>query len=173
MKKKTFANILFAISLAVFLMVEKNLLNITGVPYILDKVLYYNEENIRQILGMMGENGRSIYQYLHLIDFIFISAFAFMQLEFMKDKLKKVEFKLDLKQSIFLIPIIIRALSDVFENLLIDTIIINYPDINFFLAKSAYLMSFLKWLSLSVIIIQILYLVLKSKREKAVELCTD
>lgn len=173
MKKKTFANILFGISLAIFLMVEKNLINITGVPYILDKVLYYNEDNIREILRMMGANGRSMYQYLHFFDFLFILAFAFMQLEFMKDRLKKLELNIDFNKIIFFIPIIIRAICDIFENLLIDTIIINYPDVNFFLAKSAYTMSFLKWLSLSVIIVQILYLIVKSKREKAVKLCTD
>lgn len=50
--------------------------------------------------------------------------------------------------------------------------ILNYPDINSLLAKDSYAMTFLKWVSLVVIVIQILYMIIASKRKKMTEICT-
>jgi len=159
--KKRLSRILFFVSLMLFMFYERRLQMLTGVENILDMMLFYDLTIIKDFMLQLGDRGKEMYLILHRFDFLFICSFGFMQFVLIKDKLKKLN--LDLASWIFFIPIATRGVTDILENIILDITIMNIFNYNQLLALFAYSMTFLKWVSLSLIIFELIYLILKEK----------
>jgi hypothetical protein len=170
MKRKIAAGVLFIITLTGFLIIENQLKTNTGITTILDKMLYYNEVDVEQMFKALGESGRRTYRYLHIIDYVFILSFALVQILLMKDRLAKIKPHKTLNTTLFLLPIVVRGILDSGENILIGIMLKKYPVINVSLVTAGYAVSLLKWIFLAVIIGQIIYTGILSKKLKKAEL---
>lgn len=161
MNKKAISRILFLFSLMLFIFYERNLKTVTGVNNILDMMLYYDLEIIKEFYLQIGIQGRNMYKILHRLDYIFIFCFGCMQYFLIKDKLQKI--KSNIKDWIFYIPVFARGIFDVLENIFLDIIINSNLSYVKTLSQTAYLMTFLKWVSLALLISELIYLIKKSK----------
>lgn len=164
MKKNTLSIIMFVITLAAFMIAEKNLKALTEVPHILDKMLYYSKSDVDQVFRMLGAEGRRLYRYLHVIDYLFITSFAFVQLVLLEERLSKINLKF--KKGILIVPILCRGVTDIIENIFIDTMLFDYPDISSLMVSAAYFTTLTKWVCLVLIIVEVIYVsVLYKKAE--------
>ena len=161
MDKKRLSRLLFFISLMLFMYYERRLKMLTGVDNVLDMMLFYDINIIKEFILQIGNKGREMYLILHRFDYLFICSFGFMQYILIKDKLENID--LGIENWILFIPVISRGVTDILENILLDITILNIFNFNHILALFAYSMTFLKWISLSLIIVELIYLIIKEK----------
>lgn len=161
MNKKTTSRILFFVSLLLFIFYERNLKIVTGVNEILDMMLYYDQEIIEEFFLQLGVEGRHMYRILHRLDYLFILCFGYMQFVLIEDKMKNIKF--NFKEWMFFVPVFARGIFDVLENIILNIVMKSNISIVGIFAQMAYLMTFLKWISLVLLISELIYLIFKSK----------
>lgn len=146
---------LFIVTLISFFIVDRWLKNSTGIKYTLDMMLYYDSEHVKELLQLMGHKGQEIYGLLHKVDYLFIVAFAALQIQVLYERAQVNP--LVIRKEILYLPVILRGIADIGENITIDYLLHTYPTIEKTFVNIAYTMTFLKWIFLILFLVEIIY----------------
>lgn len=117
----------------------------------MDPLHYYNSETFFKNLEILGNEGRSSYLILHLIDYLFITQFYLFFVCSLNVLLRKASSNKGINL-LCLLPIL-SGFSDFMENLLIDISILLYPKTIVILGDIAGVFTFMKFSSLYLVFI--------------------
>ena len=141
--------------------IEK-LKEITNGIDILDMKLFYNPDVVYNTLEKFDFIGRQFYCRILFLDFLFIISFAFFNSILISYLLKNLPIS---KKSQYLNALpFIRGFFDFIENIIFIIIIIFYPKIIPFLVWIGYTMTFMKWVTLLIIVITMIILIILNLR---------
>lgn len=128
----------------------------------LDSLSFYTSETFYNNIDSMDDIGRRNYLIIHLIDYIFMWSFAgifFVSMAILIKKLKSSSLYSILNK--LPIVVLVYLLSDLIENLTIDSSILSYPSINMTIGTIAGYATFIKmntvYLLSAIILILILW----------------